>query len=54
MDMTKNGLINAMVYVTMAITSPICGPFSDFIKRKDIISVTAIRKIFQTIGNHNF
>ena len=54
MDMTKNGLINAMVYVTMAITSPIGGPLSDYVRRKEIISVTAIRKIFQSIGNNDF
>lgn len=54
MDMTKNGLVNAMVYVTMAITSPIGGPLSDYVRRKEIISVTAIRKIFQSIGNNDF
>lgn len=50
MEIRKNGMLNALIYVALTITSIIGGPLSDVIRRKNVISVTKIRKIFLTIG----
>ncbi|RWS25488.1 Sialin-like protein [Leptotrombidium deliense] len=45
-----NGYINALTYVSVSITMAISGRLSDFIKQKYGVSLTLLRKVFETIA----
>ena len=47
---SKNGLINALVYFTYSLSLIILGSISDFIVKKKLLSITVSRKAFEAIA----
>lgn len=46
----SNGYENAAVHIAGAVSMLLCAPIADLLRKRQIISVTVIRKLFQTIG----
>jgi hypothetical protein len=47
----QNGLLSSIPYLTMAIVGWLASILSDKIRQREIVSVTVIRKVNNTIGN---
>ncbi|XP_077516978.1 sialin-like isoform X3 [Amblyomma americanum] len=46
----SNGYENAAVHIAAAVSMLLCAPIADLLRKRQMLSVTAIRKLFQTIG----
>nr|XP_037277963.1 sialin-like isoform X2 [Rhipicephalus microplus] len=46
----SNGYENATVHIAGAVSMLLCAPIADMLRKRQMLSVTVIRKLFQTIG----
>lgn len=49
-DIQKDGYMNASIYLGQAFVGILCGCLADRLRKKEVLSVTAIRKTFEGIG----
>lgn len=50
----KNGHFNSAIYLVFSLGSFLSGFISDYMRRHECLSLTNIRKLFQTIGIDRF
>lgn len=49
-NIQKNGFLNAGVYVSQAIVGLCCSRIADYLRTKQVLRITNVRKLFETIG----
>lgn len=49
-NIAENGILSAIPYITMWITSLVCGVLADWILKHGFLTVTTVRKVLATIG----